>query len=164
MIGLLGATQAARLAKVGPSIVAMAKGETTNPMLANFVRCIGVVLAVGAVIANYGITGVAICGLVGETLAAVAAVLLLRVRLQVSVRSMILSLIGHASVVAACFLIASIWLTQGFSLAGISLGSGVAVILIVPLVKSFKKKYAKLDSISKAAKVDREKSPKAALP
>lgn len=89
VVGILGVMQGLRIAKAGPAIVAMAKAETTNPLIANVVRCSGLIMALGAVALGYGVLAVAICGLIGEFLGALTAVYLLRVRLSLRIAPML---------------------------------------------------------------------------
>jgi O-antigen/teichoic acid export membrane protein len=99
VIGWFGIMQGARILKSGPAIVALARGETTNPLIANLVRCIGLALALAAVALGKGAIAVAICGMVGEVLAALTAILLLRFRLGLRLGGML----GCAAISATAF-------------------------------------------------------------
>ncbi|MCY2954910.1 MAG: oligosaccharide flippase family protein [Planctomycetota bacterium] len=65
VVGWLGAAQAIRLARIAPTTGALAKGDSMNPLIANVVRVLGLVLGV-AVVAKGGplswIAGAACCG------------------------------------------------------------------------------------------------------
>ena len=109
VIGWLGLTQAVRLAKAGPATVAMAKGETTNPLIANVVRSGGLLLALAAVASGYGVVSVAVCGLIGEVLGLIASVVLLRLRLGLDQKPMFLGM-----VVAGLVLVPAAWAGRAF--------------------------------------------------
>lgn len=89
VIGVLGVMQGLRIAKAGPAIVAMSRAETTNPLIANIVRCSGPIMAIGAVLLGYGILAIALCGMIGEFVATLAAVGLLRRRLSLRIAPML---------------------------------------------------------------------------
>ena len=74
----LAIMQAFRLAKAGPAIGALSVAETTNPLIANIVRFLS--LPVAWVIVNYNgdIYTVIILGIIGEFLAFMVSLLLLR--------------------------------------------------------------------------------------
>lgn len=73
----LGAMQMFRLAKSGAAVVAMALGDTVNPMLANVWRLLGVGGALAAALGGAPIHVVAIAGLAGEIVAFIASVWML---------------------------------------------------------------------------------------
>lgn len=91
VIGILGIMQGLRISKAGPAIVAMAKAETTNPLIANTVRCIGLVMALIFAIFGYSIVAIACCGLIGEFCGALTAVFLLRLRLGLNISALVRS-------------------------------------------------------------------------
>ncbi len=66
---ILAVMQAVRIAKTGPSIVAIARHETTNPMIANVVRALFVPVALITLNLGYGITSVVYVAITGEVMA-----------------------------------------------------------------------------------------------
>lgn len=128
IVGWLGLMQVARLSKAGPTIVAMSKGDTTNPFFANLVRCIGFGLAIACVASGYGVQSVAICGLIGEILAATASIVLLRIRFGFTVGHLCrFSLVAIGVLVPVTF-VASRWF-QGL-VPGVEIPVGIAVVLL----------------------------------
>ena len=101
VIGLLGLMQGVRLAKAGPAIVAMSRGETLTPMLANLVRMLGLLLALGAALAGFDVQVIVLCGLLGESAAMIASILLLKSRSQLRIGSMMRSTALATLLVAA---------------------------------------------------------------
>lgn len=86
IVVLLGLTQAVRVAKSGPMIVAMALAETKNPLLSNLVRGLSLLLAITAVWLGWGALGVALAGLLGEVFAYAISLQLLRTRLGLEIK------------------------------------------------------------------------------
>lgn len=78
----LALMQAIRIARAGPNVVAISKGETLNPMLANIPRALAVPAAWVAAGSGYGLATVIGFAIAGEVLALVAAFALLRGRLN----------------------------------------------------------------------------------
>ena len=85
VISLLGLMQGVRVARVGATIVAIAKGETRIPLYVNIVRTLGLALSILAVWFGFGIYGVVISALIGEALAVIASLMLVRWKLNVRV-------------------------------------------------------------------------------
>jgi O-antigen/teichoic acid export membrane protein len=84
ILGWLVAGHALRVMRAAPTVAAMALGDTRNLMISNVVRCLGLFLAVACAWGGMGLSTVAACGLVGETLAFFAAGLRLSVHHRVS--------------------------------------------------------------------------------
>jgi O-antigen/teichoic acid export membrane protein len=82
----LGLMQAVRLAKAGPAIVATAKGETKNPMLANVARISIMPIAYLAVRNGFGLTAIVGLATLGEAFALLVSLYLLRSRLHMPLR------------------------------------------------------------------------------
>ncbi len=101
VIGLLGLMQGVRIAKAGPAIVAMSRGETLTPMLANLVRILGLLLALGAALAGFDVEIIVLCGLIGEGAAMLASLCLLHTRSRLAIRSMVQSTTVAAFLLAA---------------------------------------------------------------
>jgi O-antigen/teichoic acid export membrane protein len=83
---VLAVMQAVRIAKTGPSIVAIARKETTNPMIANLTRVMFVPLAFLAVNMGYDILTVVYVATAGETMALLVSFVLLAWKLGLSTR------------------------------------------------------------------------------
>lgn len=80
----LAAMQGVRIFRNAQNVAAIGRADTKNPMYANIVRSVSLVLAVLAVVLGFGVEGVAASGLIGECLAAVWAQRLLKTRLGLS--------------------------------------------------------------------------------
>jgi O-antigen/teichoic acid export membrane protein len=65
---LLSVMQAIRVAKTGPSVVAIAQKATTNPMIANVMRVLFLPLALLALNMGYDVTAVVYVAIVGEAM------------------------------------------------------------------------------------------------
>jgi O-antigen/teichoic acid export membrane protein len=79
---MLGVMQAIRIAKTGPSVVAIAVKETTNPMVANVVRVMFLPIALLIVNMGYDVIAVVYVAIAGETLALFVSFLLLATKLD----------------------------------------------------------------------------------
>jgi O-antigen/teichoic acid export membrane protein len=73
-IGYLGAMWALRVFRNGPTIAAMALGDTRNNLISNIVRSLALLGVVASVAAGLGLTAIAISGLVGEALATIVCI------------------------------------------------------------------------------------------
>ena len=90
----LGLTQAVRIAKSGPMIVAIACAETKNPMLSNLARGCSLIMALVAVKLEWGIVAIAISGLLGEVFAYGISLLLLRIHLDMKIEGLLIPVIS----------------------------------------------------------------------
>ncbi len=72
----LSVMQALRVAKAGPAIAAVAKGETMNPLLANIPRAVLLLFAALAVVFGGGILTVVTMAMIGEAVAFGLSILL----------------------------------------------------------------------------------------
>jgi O-antigen/teichoic acid export membrane protein len=84
----LAIMQGLRIARIGASITATAKANTTNPLLANVARIMALPIAWGAVSMGGGVTAVVGIAIAGECVALVVSQLLLRRRLALPLRAM----------------------------------------------------------------------------
>lgn len=82
----LGVAQAVRTAKVGPVVIAIAKGETTNPLYANLARIAFLPIAYAFVLEGGSVLEVVWAGLAGETAALAISIWRTRSRLGVRLR------------------------------------------------------------------------------
>jgi len=105
----LAIMQAARLVKAGPTIVAIARGQTTNPLIANTFRAAVIPAAWLALIGGAGIVWVIWLGILGEVLATAASLLLLRRRISLGLRPMVLPLAAMAALLSLVGLAISIF-------------------------------------------------------
>jgi len=75
---LLGVMHGVRVLRQGPSIVAMAKARTTNPLISNVVRLTALPIAWAAVKMGASLPDVVVIGIMGEIASQVVALILLR--------------------------------------------------------------------------------------
>lgn len=137
VIGWFGIMQGARIAKSGPAIVAMAAGDTKNPLLANLVRCTGIGLAAIAVALGEGVVAIAVCGMVGEVLGALTAILLLRRRPGVRVASMLTCAAASATVLAGAQWAALRWFQAAAPATEIAAGVAISAVLCAAVGAAF---------------------------
>ena len=114
---LLGAMQALRMFRTGPTVVAMSRAETTNPLLANIVRALALPAAALVAWQGGGVNGVILSAIAGEFLAFMAALLLLRYKMSLKVSMMLPSAAAAAVVICLVVLDALIW-PPGLDLVG----------------------------------------------
>lgn len=88
LIVLLAVMQSMRIGKSGPAIVATAKTETMNPLIANLIRVTTIPIAFFAVKNGAGLVSVVEIAIIGETLALIASIYMLRSRLQLPIGSL----------------------------------------------------------------------------
>jgi O-antigen/teichoic acid export membrane protein len=79
----LSLLQCARLTKVGPILVAISKGDTRNPLVANFARTFFIAVALCVVIMGWGIEELIYCGILGEIAALIVSLVRLHSRRQI---------------------------------------------------------------------------------
>lgn len=88
---LMAVAQAMWICKVGPSTVAVAKGDTKNPLYANLARLAALPLAYLAVVTGGGLLMVAAVAILGEAVGILVSALLLRAKSGVPVERLRLS-------------------------------------------------------------------------
>jgi O-antigen/teichoic acid export membrane protein len=106
---LLGAMQTLRLARAGPTIVALSRAETTNPLSANLVRVAALPVALLVVWQGGGVTSLVVTGILGEGLALLAAMLLLRFRLSLVLNVVMTSMMAAVVVIGLVVVDALVW-------------------------------------------------------
>jgi O-antigen/teichoic acid export membrane protein len=113
-IGWLGAAQALRILRGVTAFAAIAKGDTTNSLIANMVRATALIGVV--IVAAYGGRLIYMCavGLGTEVLAVLTSIILLRTKHGIPMR---LALVPFA-VTCAAMLLAALAANSGLSLAG----------------------------------------------
>ena len=84
----LGVMQAVRIAKSGASVVALARGETWNPTVANLARVLTLPLAFLAVSHGAGLLAVIWIAIAGESLGLIVAFHLLRRLIRLPLRGL----------------------------------------------------------------------------
>lgn len=149
VVGILGVMQGLRIAKAGPAIVAMAKAETTNPLIANVVRCSGIIMAVGSVALGYGVVAIALCGMIGEFFGALTAVYLLRCRLSLRIGPMLWCLGGCVAVTGCAGVLASKFFDGSMPWIEVLVGSLLAIGTVWLLSREFPEVCSSLGRIKK---------------
>lgn len=74
-VGILAVAQAVRACRIGPTVAALAHAETKNPAIGNFVRLIGVALAIFLAVRGAPLAWIAAAGLLGELASFAAGVI-----------------------------------------------------------------------------------------
>lgn len=110
LIGLLALMQGIRMAKAGPTIVAMSSGKTKYPLYANIIRSFALLFALFAVWRGWGVTGVVYGGIIGETMAVIFFMSLLSRKFGVN-----LSLLYKSILVSILLVILALVLAAQFS-------------------------------------------------
>ena len=98
-----------RMVKAGPITVAIACGKTKLPLYSNIVRSIAILFALYAVWQGWGVTGIVIGGIVGETLAVIFAVYLMMRFVSVK----ILPLCGSI-VMSVTLIVLALWISSNY--------------------------------------------------
>lgn len=97
----LAIMNAVRLMKAGPNIIATSKGETTNPLYANIARCLFLPVAFIALVEGAPILVLVWLAILGEAVAVLVSIALLRLRLDVSLREIIVPVAGATVMLTA---------------------------------------------------------------
>lgn len=105
----LAVVQAVRVAKVGPVVVAIAKGETANPLYANLVRIMFLPIAFVLVAGGGAVIEVVWAALAGELAALAVSIWRTRSRLGVSLRPIVVPTCALIGLLAAILADAVIW-------------------------------------------------------
>lgn len=132
----LGIMQGWRILRAGPSLFAMSRADTWNPLASNLLRLLGIAAAATAGLFGAGLELVAICGCAGEVLAMVGAIVLLRRRHHLEVCPLVSSSLLFAGSVAAGSLACSVDQTLSLrliSLAGVVFCLGMTIRQLVRL-------------------------------
>lgn len=130
VIGVLGIMQAIRVTRAGPTIVSVARGQTTPPLYANVVRTLGLGLSLIAVWQGYGIVGIAVGSLVGEVLALASALSFVHGRAQVPIVHFVGMLALASVVAAACIALYTYVIATGNVYIEIAEGCVLAVVAL----------------------------------
>lgn len=105
----LAAMQGLRVGKAGFSIVALAKADTCNPLIANMLRALLLPAAWWAASAGGGVQAVIGFGIVGEGLALSAALLLLRRRYGLTLDGVGLPVVASIGILLMTCLVPYLW-------------------------------------------------------
>ena len=131
LIGLLAVQQTLRVFKAGGSVVAMARGQTANPMISNLVRVASLPIAAWVAHQGGGLVGVIIVAIVGEAIGFLVSLSLIRIRLRVSLRHLILPIAASIGATGTATYIA--WDVSSESNFVLASSTEVAVLLTVVL-------------------------------
>jgi O-antigen/teichoic acid export membrane protein len=130
LLTVLAALQATRLARTGPSIVAMAKAETSNPLIANLLRVLALPIGWFAVANGAGVGTLVAIGLLGEAAALIFGLLLLKWRLYLPVGRLLASIVTFGLAVGLALVLAAVpW----YPFLSNSLGTVIPQLLLVAL-------------------------------
>jgi O-antigen/teichoic acid export membrane protein len=86
LLGWLGITQGIRILRALPSLAAMSRADSRNPLIANLLRSTGILASIGTAIAGWGMEAIVICGCLGEAVALVGSLWLLNKRHAISLQ------------------------------------------------------------------------------
>jgi len=112
----LGLMQVVRLAKAGPSVVAVSLAATSSPMLANLCRVLALPLACLLVLAGGPLLTVIVIGLAGEIAGLIISLYLLREKQRLPLASLRMPLIGFGGVLLITTIYASFTQSHLFAL------------------------------------------------
>ncbi len=84
IVGWLALMQGIRTTKAGPVIVAISKGDTKLPLYSNIVRSSALAFALYSIWQGWGILGIVLSGIAGETLAVIWIMFLLKRRFSLN--------------------------------------------------------------------------------
>ncbi len=87
VVGLLGVMFAIRIVRIGPTLAAMARGDTMNSAVGNMWRCAALVGVIVAAWQRADVWWIALAGVLGEGMALVASCVRLRARQGVGLRA-----------------------------------------------------------------------------
>ncbi len=136
----LGAMQTVRLMRIGPTVAALARGDSRVSLIANVFRMLAMPVAIGIAVFGADAKWIAISALGGETLALAASALCVRWRHGVSTRYVlrpgVLYAIGMASAAGLTVLIPNMgFLAVAVSLVGLWCGLLVAMVATSPQLR-----------------------------
>ncbi|MBS0262850.1 MAG: oligosaccharide flippase family protein [Planctomycetes bacterium] len=133
----LAVMQGLRIVRAAPSLVAMSRADSLNPLAANILRCTGIAAAAVAGGLGAGLETIAACGAVGELVALTGSVVFLARRHAIDPRPIaqatLLFVLGTG---AGWVLVSAGWenpLVSGVAAAVVALCVGIAVARIVQL-------------------------------
>lgn len=133
LMGWLGATQSIRLLRIASTTIALSRGDSPNPTIANIFRSFSFILAFIFAARGADIVWIAASGLVGELLAIGVSIVLLKYRLAIPLqyfsKPLIISCMG--------LLLAALFWNTGLSNASALVASLVAISLSICMVVIF---------------------------
>ena len=98
----LAIMQAVRVGKAGPALVALAVGQTTNTMIANLIRVMVLPVCWYVAVTTGDLMVIIWVATLGEVLGYIASLLLVRIRLTMSLRGLVLPLVGLLVLMSVC--------------------------------------------------------------
>ena len=114
---LLAVMQAMRMIKSGPTIVAVSKKKTTNPMFANIVRGLFVPLTLIAIKYGYDIEYVVCIAIFGELSSSTASLLLLAQKIGVRAGKVLRTYISTLAMLSLCLLYEFMYHGEAFAIS-----------------------------------------------
>jgi O-antigen/teichoic acid export membrane protein len=123
----LSVSNAFRMVRIAPAIAALAKGDSSNQMISNVLRIVGLVPAVALGVAGAKIWSIAAAGLIGEALALIYSVYRLKRRDAIP-GIVTLAPVAVVSVVTVIAVLSRPLFTALPLAAGLAAGTGVAIL------------------------------------
>ena len=130
VIGILGIMQGIRVTRAGPTIVSIARGQTTAPLWANIVRTIGLGISLVAVWKGFGVMGIAVGSLAGEVIALASALWLIHLRARIDVSHFTGMFVAACGVAITCITAYTYVLATGNALVDIAAGCILAAFAV----------------------------------
>ena len=145
VIAWLALMQGIRMAKAGPTIVAISCGKTKLPLYANIVRSFALIFALVAVWQGWGVLGIVIGGIIGETMAVIYFLSLLRRKFGIGLSLLYKSVVISIALVALAIVLSSNFATGqspfmeiGGSIVLTLVAMGIFMLFALDLVKWLK--------------------------
>lgn len=143
LMAILGAMCAVRFLRFVPGVAAMAKGDTLIQLYCNVWRCISLPLAGIMAVLGGGVTMIAACGLIGEIVTTLVALILLQRRQGVPLRytaGPVAYVLGFLAVELTLFQIDAFksnhWIVVGWALTILIVSLAVACVAFPTLLQS----------------------------
>ncbi|MEM7642009.1 MAG: oligosaccharide flippase family protein [Pseudomonadota bacterium] len=137
LVVLLAVQQSLRVFKAGGSVVAVARGQTTNPMIANAVRLAALPVAWWVAVNGGGLDGIIYVAIAGEALGFLVSLAMIRLRLRIRMRRLRLSFLVSALAVAVGLAgalgadpAAAATLTRPLEIGAVALAVGLALAMM----------------------------------
>ncbi len=136
IIALLGLMQGFRLFKLGPIIIALAKGRTKLPLLTNLVRGFWIIIAVAVANTFRDIQLIVLCGVIGEFTAFIFSLIYLKKMKIVKLQKVIPTLVVSLMCLLGAFLMAIEHIIGAQPLMEIALTAVVLLVIVLCYVRS----------------------------
>lgn len=142
LIVWLGAAQSIRLLRFASNVIAMSKGDSQNPTISNIFRAFSFVMAFVFAARGADIVWIAVSGFVGELLAIISSIGLLRYRLSIPIEYLVKPLIFSLTGILLATLCWNVGLSNASSLvaflAAVFLSIGMAVLFLLLFPEFYK--------------------------